>query len=147
MRHARREREARYEGQGAPSNRVCQQRRACLREQIDCRSQQVEVSRRVRQRAHSRLVRGGGGVDGGGVLGGERTQLRDVLLIRPFPADLLTSREGIVLAHEGVDGTIGAGNALMIVQRNHSLMADWYALPILPPLMTHGMPCPSNIPW
>ena len=50
----------------------------------------------------------------------------DVLLIQPLPPALLTAPEGIVLAHEGIDGTIGAGNAMMIVRRNHSLMADWY---------------------
>ena len=50
----------------------------------------------------------------------------DVLLLKPIEDGLLASSEGIVLAHEGIDGTIGAGNALMIVRRNHTLMHDWY---------------------
>ena len=50
----------------------------------------------------------------------------DVLLVRALTDDLFLSPEGVVLAHEGIDGTIGAGNALMIARRNHSVIAEWY---------------------
>ena len=33
---------------------------------------------------------------------------------------------GVLLAHEGIDGTIGAGNALMACTRNASIMQTWY---------------------
>ena len=32
----------------------------------------------------------------------------------------------LTLAHEGIDGTIGAGNALMLASRNASLLRAWY---------------------
>lgn len=53
----------------------------------------------------------------------------DVLLLRPL--DQLIARAaiasgGVVLAHEGIDGTIGAGNALMACVRNASIMVTWY---------------------
>ena len=51
----------------------------------------------------------------------------DVLLIKPLN-HLLTSQPsgGVTLAHEGIDGTIGAGNALMLCARNASFLNIWY---------------------
>ena len=46
--------------------------------------------------------------------------------MRALSDELFLSPEGVVLAHEGIDGTIGAGNALMITRRNHSVIAEWY---------------------
>ena len=47
----------------------------------------------------------------------------DIVLLRPL--DELHAHE-LTLAHEGVDGTIGLGNALMLAQRNASLLSAWY---------------------
>ena len=33
---------------------------------------------------------------------------------------------GLLLAMEGIDGTIGAGNALMVATRNSSTLLEWY---------------------
>ena len=39
---------------------------------------------------------------------------------------LLGAPAQVVLAHEGIDGTIGAANALMLARRNASILAVWY---------------------
>ena len=49
----------------------------------------------------------------------------DVVLLRPLD-DLLHSAHELVLAHEGVDGTIGAGNAMMLARPNASILGEWY---------------------
>lgn len=50
----------------------------------------------------------------------------DVLLLRSLAPLLAAPRAALVLAHEGIDGTIGAGNALMLAQRNAPALAEWY---------------------
>ena len=37
---------------------------------------------------------------------------------------ILAGRE-LTIAHEGVDGSIGAGNALMLASPNSSILAKW----------------------
>jgi hypothetical protein len=51
-----------------------------------------------------------------------------MLLLKPI-GHLLEAmpRGGVTLAHEGIDGTIGAANALMIASRNASTLHEWYA--------------------
>lgn len=52
----------------------------------------------------------------------------DVMLIQPIGH--LLSRPppgGVVLAHEGIDGTIGAGNAMMLTTPNASVLVEWYS--------------------
>jgi len=53
----------------------------------------------------------------------------DVLLLQPVQSLLTQAASapgGVLLAHEGIDGTIGAGNALMACTRNASIMQTWY---------------------
>ena len=53
-----------------------------------------------------------------------------VLMLRPTYPTLFeqaaAARGGLLLAEEGIDGTIGAGNAMMISTRNSSVMHEWY---------------------
>ena len=49
----------------------------------------------------------------------------DVVLLRPLDV-LLTSPQELVLAHEGISGSIGAGNALMLARSNASVLGEWY---------------------
>ena len=37
----------------------------------------------------------------------------------------MSSTAELTLAHEGIDGTIGAGNALMLAHRNSSMLLEW----------------------
>ena len=53
----------------------------------------------------------------------------DVMLLRPTTpllAQAARSPGGVVLAHEGIDGTIGAGNAFMVTTPNASVVQVWY---------------------
>lgn len=51
----------------------------------------------------------------------------DVLLLRPLAPLLSAAAPGqATLAHEGVGGSIGVGNALMLTPRNHSFFREWY---------------------
>ena len=53
----------------------------------------------------------------------------DLDIVQGSPIDSLLEplRELILLAHEGIDGRIGAANALMLARRNASILAEWYA--------------------
>jgi len=48
----------------------------------------------------------------------------DVMLLAPI-TPLMQSHE-LVLAHEGIDGSIGLGNALMLTRPNSTFMRRWY---------------------
>lgn len=50
----------------------------------------------------------------------------DILLLRPL-AELFAYPEGVLMAHEGAGGTIGAGNALIVARRNATMLQEWYA--------------------